>query len=248
MRPKDAPIPVWGEANVTRPYVLHYAPDNASLIVRLALEEMDLPYRTVLVDRRNGGQRDDAFLALNPSGMIPVLETQQGALFETGAILLWLADRHKMMAPGVRDAGRGDFLKWLFFTSSTLHADLRITFYPGQYAGSGPATLQALRKKVQERVLRHFGLLDDAVGAPWLGGENPSVLDLYVAVCARWMALYPEEGPRAEAQLRDFPALYAMAERLEARPAIQRACAAEGLGPHPFTRPERPNPPEGSAT
>lgn len=233
---------------MTRPYVLHYAPDNASLIVRLALEEMGLPYRTALVDRRNGGQRDEAFLALNPSGLIPVLETPQGPLFETGAILLWLADRHKTMAPGARDAGRGDFLKWLFFTSGTLHADLRITFYPGQYAGSGPATLQALRKKLQERVLRHLGVLDDAAGtgSDWFGAETPSMLDLYVTVCTRWMALYPEDGPRAEARLQDFPNLHAIAARLEARPAIQRACLAEGLGSHPFTRPVHPNLPERS--
>ena len=234
---------------MTRPYVLHYAPDNASLIVRLALEEMGLPYRTALVDRRSGGQRDEAYLALNPAGLIPVLETPQGPMFETGAILLWLADRHKTMAPGVKDEGRGAFLKWLFFVSNTLHADLRISFYPGQYAGSGPATLQALRKKVQERIVRHLGILDDAAGegAPWFGGEDLSVLDIYVIVCTRWMAIYPADGPHADARLQDFPNLHAIATRMEAREATARVIAAEGLGAQAFTRPRLPNPPEGAA-
>ncbi|TNF60491.1 MAG: glutathione S-transferase family protein [Rhodobacteraceae bacterium] len=233
---------------MTKSYVLHYAPDNASLIVRLVLDELGQPYRTRLVDRRRGAQRDEAYLQLNPNGLIPTLETPHGAIFETGAILLWLADRHKAMAPGPKDPERGEFLKWLFFISNTLHADLRISFYPAQYAGSGPATLAALRKKVQERIARHLGLLDDvaASGVGWFGGEAPSVLDYYVMCCARWTALYPIEGPHAEARLEDFPSLLSMAQRLEARPATARAIEAEGLGPRPFTRPKLPNPPEGS--
>jgi len=54
---------------------LHYAPDNASLIVRLVLEDLGVPYETVLVNRAAGGQREAPYLALNPNGLIPVLET-----------------------------------------------------------------------------------------------------------------------------------------------------------------------------
>jgi len=75
-------------------YVLHYAPDNASMIFRLALEHLGVAYQTALVDRAAGGQNAAAYLALNPNGLIPVLETPQGPIFETGAILLWLGDTH----------------------------------------------------------------------------------------------------------------------------------------------------------
>ena len=71
-------------------YVIHYAPDNAVLIIRLALEQRGLPYHAQLVDRAAQAQRAPAYLALNPNGLIPVLETPQGPLFETAAILLWL--------------------------------------------------------------------------------------------------------------------------------------------------------------
>ena len=96
-------------------YRLHYAPDNASLIIRLALEELELPYETVLVDRARTAQQSAEYLALNPNGLIPVLETPHGALFETGAILLWLADTEGKLAPPPESAARGNFLKWLFF-------------------------------------------------------------------------------------------------------------------------------------
>ena len=82
---------------------LHYAPDNASLCIRLALEELGLPYETVLVNRATHAQRSPAYLALNPNGLIPVLETPDGPLFETGAILLWLADTHGGLRPFASD-------------------------------------------------------------------------------------------------------------------------------------------------
>ena len=88
---------------MTAPYRLHYAPDNASLVIRLALEDMGLPYETVLVDRTTREQDSAAYRALNPAGLIPVLETPQGPVFETAAILLWLADTHGQLAPAPAD-------------------------------------------------------------------------------------------------------------------------------------------------
>ena len=102
------------------PYRLHYAPDNASLVIRLVLEEMALPYETTLVDRARKEQEGAAYRALNPNGLIPVLVTPQGPIFETAAILLWLADTHGRMAPRSDSPERAAFLKWLFFLSNTL--------------------------------------------------------------------------------------------------------------------------------
>ena len=68
-------------------YTLHYAPDNASLIIRLALEAQGVAYDTCLVDRAAQGQSAPAYRALNPHGLIPALQTPDGPMFETGAIL-----------------------------------------------------------------------------------------------------------------------------------------------------------------
>lgn len=230
-------------------YVLHYAPDNASLIVRLALEEAGLPYRTTLVNRRTRQQDSAAYRTLNPAGLIPVLETPEGALFETGAILLWLADRTAGLAGGLApapaDPARGDFLKWLFFLSNTAHADLRRLFYPGEYvpAGAEPGHHAIMIARMQ----RHFALLDAAAQAQPQLFAAPSVLAPYVAALMRWSVLYPE-GHDTWFRLADFPALATLARALETRPATARAARAEGLGPAPFTAPEYACPPEGSAT
>lgn len=234
---------------MTHRYRLHYAPDNASLIIRLALEELHLPYRAVLVDRKAQAQRSAPYLALNPHGRIPVLETPDGAIFETGAILLWLADRHGGLCPAPDHPDRGDALKWLFFLSNTLHAELRMLFYPEIYIGPDPAHHAALRDGLRVSLAAHLARLEAVAGAghAWLNGDTPTVLDLYLAACLRWIALYPRD--RAGWWDRDAaPHLARLCARIEARPA-SRACAmAEGLGEHPFTLPDYPIPPEGSAT
>jgi glutathione S-transferase len=237
-------------APMSDPYILHYAPDNASLIIRLALDEIGAPYKTVLVDRRIAAQKSAAYRALNPAGLIPVLETPQGPLFETGAILLWLADTHAQLAPAPDHPDRGAFLKWLFFTSNTLHADLRLTFYPALYAGPAAGAQAALRSTVQARLKTHLALLEElAATAPgWLNGGAPSVLTLYIACLMRWMALYPGGQDRGWFALSDTAHLRDMLTGLEHRPSVLLAQQAEGLGPYPFTAPVLPSPPEGSPT
>lgn len=231
-------------------YRLHYAPDNASLIIRLVLEELGRPYECVLVDRRAEAQNSAAYRALNPNGLIPVLETPDGPLFETAAILLWLSERHRAMAPQPGNADRAAFLKWLVFASNTLHADLRMLFYPEKYIGDAAADQTQLQKVLRQRLHLHLTHLDQAAaGRPsWLGAPQPSVLDYYLACQMRWMALYPAQADKSWFALSRYPSLQRLCAGLESRPAVTAAREAEGLGATPFTSPAYANPPEGSAT
>jgi glutathione S-transferase len=227
---------------------LHYAPDNASLIIRLTLEEMGAPYDAVLVDRSARAQRSAPYLALNPHGRIPVLETPQGAIFETGAILLWLADRHGTMMPAPDHPDRGDALKWLFFLSNTLHAELRMLFYPELYIGPDQSHHAALRHGLRASLATHLYRLEALAGQGhiWLNGDSPSILDVYLVACLRWIALYPRDTA-GWWDHKGAPQLHALCTRIEARPASAICARAEGLGAQPFTAPDYPNPPEGSA-
>jgi glutathione S-transferase len=228
---------------------LYWSPDSANLVIRTALHELDLPYEAVLVHRSAGGLRQHDYLALNPQGLLPVLVTpgQDAPLFETGAILLHLADREGRLVPA-DPAARGRLLKWLFYLSNTLHADLRILFYAERYGAErepGPGFVRALRAGVRTRIDGHLVLLDRAIaeaGGPWLMGPELTVLDLYLACCVRWAQLYPPgEGlpPGATAPLA---ALATMLEALAARPAIGAACAREGIRGSLFLDPAMPGP------
>ncbi|OSQ51153.1 glutathione S-transferase family protein [Marivita geojedonensis] len=228
-------------------YVLHYALDNASLIVRLVLEELHLPYETALVDRRVSAQHRPAYQKLNPAGRIPALETPDGPMFETAAICLWLADRHRdrmLLSPAPDHPGRGRFLSWLFFLSNTVHAEMRALFYPDKYAGSDPRAQDALSKQLHRNLQAHFDVLNTA----WRTVEGDlTFCDMYLAVLLRWPAIYPASADTSWYDLKRWSALHALARRIEARDTVARAMMAEGLGPTPFSAPHPPTPPEGSA-
>jgi glutathione S-transferase len=218
-------------------FVLHHAPDNASLIVRLALGELGLPCRVVAVDRPAGALGSAAFRRLNPQGLLPVLETPDGPLWETGAILLWLADRYGRLAPPPDSPDRGHFLKWLFFVSNTLHADLRQQFHPSRYVPE--AGREGHYRLLAARLDGHFAQLDAVAADPpgWFAGPDPTALDIYVAVAMRWARVYTAGQP-AWFDASRYPALRAMAAALETRPAIAAVAAADGLGPTPFSDPQ----------
>jgi glutathione S-transferase len=223
-------------------YRLHYAPDNASLVIRLVLDGAGIPYQTVLVNRAEGQQDSPAYRALNPTGLIPTLETPTGPVSETGAILLWLSDAHQL-GPGPTSPERPVWLKWLFFLSNTAHADLRMIFYPHQY--SPVEAHPAHHEIIAARMLRHFALLDQAATLRPRLFAAATPIGVYTIALTRWAALYPSDAPRWF-NLTAYPALLALAKAQEARVETPVIARAEGLGPHPFTRPEQPNPPEGA--
>ena len=226
---------------------LYYAPDNASLILRLALEEAQLPYQAVLVDRTSGAQKSQDYLALNPVGLIPTLITPDGPLAETGACLLWLCDRYPDagLGPSTGDAKRAAFLRWLFYLSNTLHADLIRIFYPDRYVT--PKNIQSHHAKMAGHLSAHLAIIDSAVRDEPSIFKPPSALALYIGPLLRWSALYPKSAQRW-LRLHDYPALEGLAQSLETRPSVEMAAIAEGLGDTPFSNPQLPHPPEGSAT
>ncbi len=227
----------------TDTYVLHYAPDNASLIVRFALEELGAPYQTKLVNRAIRAQDSAAYRAVSPTGLIPALQVGGKTLFETGAILLWLSETHHALAPN--DHARADFLKWLFFTANTLHADMRLHFYADRYAAQ---PLAAFKAATRTRIAQHLDLLNGALAdAPHLFfADRPSVLGIYLVTLCRWLQIYPE-GEAGWFNLADYPAILTLARQTEGRPAFQRAALAEGLGDTPLSHATLAQPPEGSS-
>lgn len=230
---------------------LHWSPDSANLVVRMALEALDADYEAVRVDRAQGAHRAPAYLALNPQGLIPVLEDGPLVLFETGAILLHLAERTGRLGPDGPAAdepeARAAFLKWLFYLSNTLHADLRAAFYSRRYVDSD-AAVPALRAGLRARVAGHCRLLEEQLLAEgWLVADRPTLADIYLAVCLRWARLYPTGAP-VLGDLDAFPRLAGLLAGLETRPAILRAAAAEHIAGHPLTAPELPALPPGEVT
>ncbi|MEM6372456.1 MAG: glutathione S-transferase family protein [Pseudomonadota bacterium] len=220
-------------------YVLHYAPDNASLVIRLALDTVSAPFETRLVDRASRAQDSAAYRTLNPNGLIPTLETPDGPLFETSAILLYLSEQHTGLMPEAGPA-RAAALKWLIWLGNTLHPSQRMMFYPHLYTSGD---IEDVRAPTRTRIAHLLQLLVHAQDADWLEAA-PNAPGCYLAPLLRWCTLY---GGKNWFDLAAYPRLMDFAARMQDTPAAQKAIAAEGLGPDPFTAPRAPNPPEGTA-
>lgn len=214
---------------------LHHAPDFASTIVRFALEELELPHTLAIVDIDAGALASPEYRQVNPVGLIPALETDDGPMFETAAILLWLVDRTGRLGPGPTDPDRGPFLSWLFFTSNALHQAALAMFYPHRPAGE--ANSAAAQEAAHDQIVARLGLIEQLIATQsprWLSPDHPGVLG-DIGVLVRWLILLPPAPYGID--IDHFPHLKAVLSAHEARPAALRVAASDALGPTPFTHP-----------
>jgi glutathione S-transferase len=217
---------------------LYHCPDWASSIIRLALEELGLAYTIHPMDWDAGDFDTPAFRAINPLGLIPAMDTPDGRIFETAAILLWLVESHGRLGPPPGDPDRAAFLTWLFFVSNTLHVSVMTLVHPERPAGDAAAA--EVQRLALERLNTEAAELETLITdrAPrWLSATEPGVLGYYLGIILRWAMDMPADAAM-RFDLRPFPALRAVLAAHEGFPAARRVAEADGLGPHPFTAPE----------
>jgi len=208
---------------------LHWSPDSANLPIRMALEMFGLPFEAVRVNRAVGEHRSQEYREKNPQGLIPVLEDDDCVLFETGAILWHLAEKTGRLGPSgpkfSDDDARAAALKWIFYISNTVHADLRIAFNTDRYIDESGVGL--LREGIIRRVADHFDLIETHIYNRVIG--HPTILpDLYFSAIVRWAQLYPAKQTLIT-NLARWPTIQAMCARVEAHPGVIRAFMAESI-------------------
>ena len=183
--------------------------------VRWALEEVGQPYSVRLLSF--AAMKEAGHLALHPFGQIPTYEEGDLALFETGGIVLLIAERHAGLLP--RDANaRARAITWMFAALNTVEPPIIEREMAGLVERDKAwyeERLPILDGRVRHRLSR---LSDRLGGAPWLDGEFSAGDLLMASVLLRMKNL---------ALLAEFPNLLAYVARGEARPAYARAFAAQ---------------------
>jgi len=183
--------------------------------VRWALEEVGQPYAVRLVSF--GEMKQPAHRALQPFGQIPTYEEDGLALFETGAIILHIAERHGGLLPG-DDNGRARAIAWMFAAKSTVEpviVEREAAMLLERDKGWYEERLPILDDRVRVRLRDLSARLGDS---DWLDGEFSAGDLLMVNVLRR---------PAASAIVKEFPNLAAFVARGEARPAFKRAFDAQ---------------------
>jgi len=183
--------------------------------VRWALEEAGLPYavRRVSMD----AMKEAAHLALHPFGQIPTFEEGALALFETGSIVFHIAERHPGLFPADANA-RARAITWMFAALNTVEPPILELVTVKLVEGDKPWKAERL-PLVEDRVRARLTQLAARLGeADWLDGAFSAGDLLMVSVLLRL---------RPSGLLGEFPSLAAYVARGEARPAYQRAFAAQ---------------------
>jgi glutathione S-transferase len=218
--------------------ILHFVPDTAALAIRMVLTELAVPYEARLIDRAAGVLDSPGYRALHPLGKIPAMETPDGPMFETAAMLLWISDRFApgQLAPAPDAADRGAFLSWFQFTAFNIHPTVMELFYPHRIAGEA-AVPQVLTHAAQR--MEDFLTILDSVAATrpvWLADDRPTLLGYYVAMLIRWLGTLPRDNPGFRLG-HQTPALHRVMAFLETRPAALSVASDEALGATFFTHP-----------
>lgn len=203
---------------------LYYVPGNASLIVHMALNLLEVPVELILVDRTNNANRTPEYLALNPNGLVPTLVDGDLVLWETAAILLHLVDKYPNggLAPAVGTAERAHFYKWLIHLTNTIQPEYLVYYYPERHT-TDPAGVPAVQAKSCERLAEMFALVDRELGdKPYLLGDRMSVVDCFLVTLVRW-------GRNLPVPPRSFPHVGRHAQAMLAHPVIAQTVVREGL-------------------
>lgn len=183
--------------------------------VRWALEEVEQPYNVRLVSFEE--MKQPAHLALHPFGQIPTYQQGELTLFESGAIILHIAQQHRGLLPEEPNA-RARAIAWVFSALNTLEPPILDRQVAVLMEGDKPWASQRL-PLVDARIRERLGQLSTYLGdAEWLDGQFSAADLMMVAVLRRL---------QRSGILPEYPNLAAYIGRGEARPAFQRAFAAQ---------------------
>ncbi len=203
---------------------LYSAPTPNGVKVSIALEELGLPYEAHYVDIGKDETWGPEFLSLNPNGKIPSIIDPKGpngeplALFESGAILLYLAEKTGKLLPS-DPAKRYETIQWVFFQMAAIGPMFGQLGFFHKFAGREIADKRPLeRYRAESR--RLVGVLDGRLNdRKWIMGNDYTIADISMLGWVRNLIGFYEA--RELVGFDDFPAVAAWLERGLARPAVQ---------------------------
>jgi glutathione S-transferase len=196
---------------------LFYAPRTCALAAHLALEHAGANYKAVVVDLAGNAQRSPQFLAVNPKGRVPALQTERGTLTEIPALLLYIAQRYPdaALAPLNDPFALARMQAFNSYLCSTVHVAHAHRVRGARWADD-PAAIEAMKRKVPQNMLDCMRLIEDSMlVGPWVMGEHYSVADMYLYTISGWLA-----GDSVDIAL--LPAIAAHRARMAADPVVQR--------------------------
>ncbi|HVL55540.1 MAG TPA: glutathione S-transferase N-terminal domain-containing protein [Burkholderiaceae bacterium] len=185
--------------------------------VALLLEELGLPYEAVPVDTRKGEQFSPEYLKINPNAKAPAIVDGDATVFDSNAILLYLADREQRFVPtDLASPARAEMLSWLMFTASGIGP------FSGQsvhFRHFAPEPKVYALNRYDYEAHRHWKIVDERLGSRrWMVGDDYSIVDMAVW---GWVRMVPYVLGIDDAWAK-YPNLKRLLDEVNARPAAAR--------------------------
>ena len=195
---------------------LYYHPSPNPLKVALYLEESGLHYELVPVDTRKGEQHLPSFRAINPNGKTPALTDGDVKVFDSNAILLYLAEKSGKFLPPNTPAARADMYSWLMFVATGI----------GPYCGQAvhfkffaPEPKEYAVNRYTFEAERHWAIVNEHLaGKQWMVGDTYTLVDMALWGWSRLIPRFLGDGGYAA-----LPNVKRHLDAINARPAAQRA-------------------------
>ena len=196
---------------------LYFHATPNSMKVAVLLYEMALPFDVTPIDIFKGEQHSPAFRAVNPNGKVPALVDDEVTVFDSHAILLYLAEKHGRFTPADLSQ-KAIMLSWLQLVATGLSP------YSGQaihFLHYAPEDLPYAKNRYVREIVRNYQVLETRlVTSEWLAGDVYTIADMALwgwAASAGY--IFGDEG------LDDFPAVKRFMTAMSKRPAVQQALA-----------------------
>jgi glutathione S-transferase len=198
----------------------YYAPKTCALATHLALEHVGAPYEAIAVDFSTQGQRSPDFLAINPKGRVPVLQTERGVLTETPALLLYLCQRYPEanLAPLADTFATAQMQAFNSYLCATVHVAHAHRFRGSRWADE-PEAIAAMQRKVPQSMGECMALIEQhLLQGLWVMGNQYTVADMYLYTISCWL-----EGDGVD--VSKLPRVIEHRKCMGAKPEVQRITA-----------------------
>lgn len=197
-----------------RHLIFYHAPRSRSAGARMLLEELNADYELHAFDLSRGKHHDPDYLRVNPMGKVPALRHGDVVVTEQAAVYMYAAELYLEagLAPAIGDSLRGPYLRWMVFYGSCFEpavVDRSMNRPPAAYSTSPYGDFETVVNAVGAQLAQ----------GPYLLGERFTAADVLWGAALNWITMFK--------LIPETPVLRAYIDRILARPAIQRAQAAD---------------------
>jgi glutathione S-transferase len=197
-----------------RHLIFYHAPLSRSAGVRMLLEELGADYELHPFDLAAGKHHLPAYLGINPMGKVPALRHGDAVITEQGAVYLYAAELYPEagLSPGIGDPLRGSYLRWMVFHAACFEpavVDRSMNRPPAAYSTSPYGDFDTVMNAINAQLEK----------GPYLLGERFTAVDVLWGAALHWTTMFK--------LVPETPVVRAYIDRIQARPAVQRAQAAD---------------------